>query len=352
MYENTKTTELSLAWMVMPEVPGLRFRRFQGAADYPRMLAVIEASKVADQIERVDSLENLTRYYEHLTNCDPERDMVIAEVQGEVVGYARATWWQQTNPDGWVYAHFGFLKSAWRRMGIGRAMLQILQRRLRVIAAEHLGSGERSADLPATFGSWASDTEVGTQKLLESEGFQANRWFYQMVRPDLENIPDLRLPAGIEVRPVEWEAHKRLIFEAETEAFRDHWGYSAPSEEDYQAWVAEVEGDASIDPVLWRVAWQGDQVVGMVRSFINEDENREYQRRRGWTEHISVRRPWRRQGVAKALIALSLQALKARGMSEAALGVDTHNTSGANNLYESMGFRPVKIQINYEKPLD
>lgn len=352
MVTMTDTREITLEWTAMPEVPGLRFRHFQGALDYPRMLAVIEASKEADQIERVDTLENMTRYYEHLTNCDPYRDMVFAEIEGEVVGYARATWWQQTNPDGWVYAHFGFLKPSWRRNGIGRAMLRILQRRLRVIAAEQLGSGERPAYLPAMFCSWATDTEVATQKLLESEGFKPNRWFYQMLRPDLENIPDLPLPAGIEVRPVDWEAQKRLIFEAETEAFRDHWGYSTPTEEDYQAWVAEVEGDASIDPALWRVAWEGDQVVGMVRSFINETENREYQRQRGWTEHISVRRPWRRRGVARALIAFSLQALKEQGMSEAALGVDTNNTSGANKLYESMGFRPVKININYEKPLD
>lgn len=352
MDAKVETRRMFLEWTAMPDVPGLSFRHFRGAMDYPHMLAVIEASKVADQIERVDSLENLTRYYEHLTNCDPARDMVFAEVQEEVVGYARATWWQQTNPDGWVYAHFGFLKPDWRRKGIGRAMLRILQRRLRVIAAEQLGSGERPANLPATFCSWATDTEIGTQALLESEGFTPNRWFYNMVRPDLENIPDLPLPEGIAVRPVDWEAHQRLIFEAETEAFRDHWGYSAPTEEDYQGWLAEVEGDPSIDPALWRVAWQDDQVVGMVRSFINEGENREYQRRRGWTEHISVRRPWRRQGVARALIALSLQALKEKGMTEAALGVDTNNTSGARNLYESMGFRPVKTQINYEKPLD
>jgi len=60
-------------------------------------------------------------------------------------------------------------------------------------------------------------------------------------------------------------------------------------------------------------------------------------RRRGYTESISVRRPYRRRGLARALIAQSLHAVKERGMEEAALGVQTENIHGAFRLYESMG---------------
>jgi ribosomal protein S18 acetylase RimI-like enzyme len=52
------------------------------------------------------------------------------------------------------------------------------------------------------------------------------------------------------------------------------------------------------------------------------------------------------------LIAASLYALKERGMTEAGLGVDAENTSGALSLYEFMGFREVKKNIIYRKPLD
>lgn len=69
----------------------------------------------------------------------------------------------------------------------------------------------------------------------------------------------------------------------------------------------------------------GDQVAGQVRSFINESENRDYGRRCGWVEHISVRRPWRRRGLAHALIAASFSLLRARGMTEGALTVDAEN---------------------------
>ena len=47
------------------------------------MVATISASKVADQIERSDSVEIIRNNYENLVNCDPYRDVLIAEVDGE-----------------------------------------------------------------------------------------------------------------------------------------------------------------------------------------------------------------------------------------------------------------------------
>jgi len=108
-----------------------------------------------------------------------------------------------------------------------------------------------------------------------------------------------------------------------------------------------VMGDTS----LWRVAWDGDEVAGQVRSYISTEENERHGRLRGYTEHISVRRPWRRRGLARALIAASFPLLRARGMTEAALGVDTENTSGALRIYEGCGFRPVTRSATYRKPL-
>lgn len=46
--------------------------------------------------------------------------------------------------------------------------------------------------------------------------------------------------------------------------------------------------------------------------------------------------------MAKTLISITLQKLRARGMEEAALGVDAENPSGARHLYEKLGFKEVK----------
>jgi ribosomal protein S18 acetylase RimI-like enzyme len=107
----------------------------------------------------------------------------------------------------------------------------------------------------------------------------------------------------------------------------------------------------TFDPTLWQIAWRGDQVVGTVFGMINAKENEANGRKRGMTELISVARPWRGKGIAKALMARCMRELKARGMTEAALGVDAENPSGALKLYEKMGFRVVKKATFYRKPL-
>ena len=53
---------------------------------------------------------------------------------------------------------------------------------------------------------------------------------------------------------------------------------------------------------------------------------------------VSVRRPWRKRGLARALLAESFRALRERGIHDACLGVNADNPSGAVALYESVGF--------------
>ena len=69
------------------------------------------------------------------------------------------------------------------------------------------------------------------------------------------------------------------------------------------------------------------------------------------SEDISTRRDWRRKGVARALIVESLKLHEALGMTAAALHVDTENPTGALKVYEDCGYRPVKTEIVYRRPL-
>ena len=94
----------------------------------------------------------------------------------------------------------------------------------------------------------------------------------------------------------------------------------------------------------------GDQIAGMVLSFINKAENEEFRRKRGYTENICVLRPWRKQGLAKALIALSLKALKERGMDHAALGVDARRRRHARLLVAGRAAEPVRSRHAHRAP--
>ncbi|MDD5468191.1 MAG: GNAT family N-acetyltransferase [Anaerolineales bacterium] len=336
---SSSNNETAVDVLDAPAIDGLAFRRFRGEVDYAPMLKAIQASSEADGTERADTLEDIRVSYARLVNCDPYRDMLFAEVNGEVIGYNRVDWKVVVEGER-IHRLTGFLHPAWRRRGIGGAMLRDAERRARRVDAD-LQDGR-----PRYFEVFAADSEIGCIALLLNHGFNPVRYSYRMVRPNLNAIPDCPLPAGLEIRPVQPE-HLHAIHAASMEAFQDEWGFSPDEEPSVEQW----QEDPKFDPGLWQVAWDGEQVAGMVLTFVNRSENEKFKRQRGWTENICVRRPWRKRGLARALIAASLRDLKQRGLSEAALGVDTENPSGALRLYEGMGYRPVHRLATYRKPM-
>lgn len=322
-----------------PQIPGLTFRGFRGEDDYAHMLAIIDGSKETDGAERSDTLEDLKRNYEHLTNCDPYKDMLFAEVDGLPIAYSRV-FWEHLEEGIRVYTAFGFMLPEWRRKGIGTAMLRSNEARLRQIAAGH------PEDEPRFFQTWAAETEVSANALAKSQGYQPVRYGFEMRRDLSQPLPEAPMPDGLEVRPVKAE-HVRTIFDASQAAFRDHWGYREETWEEFQGWLK----DPTYMPDIWKIAWDGDQVAGIVLNFINEKENEEYARKRGYTEGISVGRLWRKRGLAKSLIVQSMQMFKEMGFTETALGVDAENTSGALNLYKSLGYQVTKKATTYRKKM-
>jgi GNAT superfamily N-acetyltransferase len=323
-----------------PVICGLQFRHFQGESDYPKIAKVLTASEVADHSPREAAADDIAKAYQHLSNCDPYRDIIFAEVSGLMVGYTRGWWTDESAPER-MYVQNGFLIPEWRRKGIGTAMLLWMETRLREIAATH------PPELVKLFQVNVSQYQKATAIMLERSGYQPVRYFYLMVRPTLDDIPQFPIPDGLEIRPALPE-HYRSIWESNDETGQDEWEHKKHTEDDYQEWLTSPY----FQPDLWQVAWDTatDQVIGQVLTFIYHDENKQFNRRRGHTEGIGVARSWRKRGVASALISRSLLAQKAVGMTESALVVDSDNPSGAGRLYESCGFQIVKCDTLYRKP--
>jgi mycothiol synthase len=322
-----------------PPIAGLTFRGFSGDEDFPGMHKVVTESDRADSQDFLETLDDLKRNYKYLFNCDRFRDMLMADVEGTLIGYSRV-WWTEKLEGGLNYNHFVCLAPDLRGKGIRRAMLRWNESRLRDIAAGHDEKPSKE------FQVWTSEHEKDWISLIESEGYRPIRYTFVMVRSDLEDIPDIPLPNGLEVRPVAPEDYRK-VWDADVEACKDSWEMLKTVEEWYQRWLNSHE----FQPELWQVAWDGDRVAGAVQPFINEEENRLYNRKRGYTENIHVGREWRKQGIAKALIARSLRLLKEKGMEEACLGVDAENPTGARHVYESMGFREIRRYMTYRKSL-
>lgn len=320
-------------------VAEVSFRRFRGDADFEHMARILMATSAADGGTRFETAERVRRSYEHLYNCDPYVDMIFAEAGGRPIGYSRCMW--EDKVDGTrTYGAYGWLEPEWRLRGIGSAMYEANERHLRAIAADH------PAEIAKSIGTVAAEADIGAMSLFAKHGFEPDMYVAEMVRPDLENIPEAPMPEGLEVRPAT-EADYRRVWDAAVDAFRDHHDEPEAREEWYRNWLAEPH----FDPALWRIAWDGDEVAGQVRSYIDHEENELFGRRRGWTEDISTRKPYRRRGLARSLLAQSLHAVKAAGMEEAALGVHTDNPNGAYQLYESVGFRIVHTDVFFKKAL-
>ena len=324
-----------------PDIPGLVFRRFRSPADYAGLTEAINASEAADGEEWVATVDEITRTIQNLLNHDPLRDAVIAEVDGRIVGGVFNSW-RQENDGPYRFQIDLFLEPAWRGRGLRRAMLRWAESRLQEVAAT------LPAGAPKMFALGAHERAESLQALLEGEGYRIVRYFHRMVRPLDEPIPDFPLPNGLELRPVTPDQY-RAIWDASNEAFRDHWGFSERPEKYFDWW----QNRPTFQPELWQVAWDvaTNEVAGQVQTFIDVHENEAFQRRRGYTETISVRRPYRRQGLARALIVESLRTLKAQGMTESALNVDSESITGATRVYSDCGFRADSRWLAYRKSL-
>ena len=309
-----------------PEIPGVLFRRpRRDEADYAALAALYGATNEHDDIPWRPTPQHLRDELETADGLDMSIDMVVAEHDGRLVADAQVD--RVVRAGVIVYQVSGHVLPGYRRRGLGRALLRHNIRRARERAAAEPAGRETA------LASFVDESELGHHAIVAAEGFEAIRWFFLMRRDLTAPIPDAVFPPGLELRPLRPE-HHRVVFDAEVEAFLDHWGAREKTEQDFTLTHSREE----FAPALWVVAWDGDQVAGVVQNWIWASENAEMGVARGWLEHISVRAPWRRRGLARAMTAESLRRLRDAGMTEAMLGVDADNPTGALGLYQGLGF--------------
>ena len=321
-----------------PAIPGLSFRGLRRPSDDAEMARLVNAGMTASNVPHRLSPTQITSWLDHPSNLDLDADFLFAEVDGSVVGYTEGGW-EQDNDGGRNYAVWGQVHPDWQRRGLGTVLLRWIEERQRRVAAAH-------PDVEKRLESWANELETGRVALLEGNGYEIVRYDYEMERPNLDDIEPLPFPPGIELRPAR-EEDLRRHWEVEIEVFRDHWGSVDATEDSFERTRTDPRREMS----LWVVAWQGDEIVGQVMNRIDRESNAELGLRRGWVSSVGVRRPWRRQGIGRALVAESLRVLRDAGMTSAGLGVDAENAHGALGVYEASGFQVVRTERVYRKAL-
>jgi mycothiol synthase len=340
-------TAEGLEMRTLPHIPGLAFRQFRGESDFALMVDIINASHIEDGIQEAVILEEVAKDCTPRDKFNPYTDMVLVEVDGDLVGHSEVTWSRDLE-ENWLGWHTAYLLPEWRRKGIGRSMLVWNESRLTEIAAAQEGKVNGGS----YFQVFSQATAVGRNALIEQAGYAPVRFFYSMQRVDLQDLPEAPLPEDVCLRSVEPE-HMRAIWDTKNKAFRDHWGYGQRSEEDYAHWLE----DPYNDPSMWQVAWERDEdggeesVAGMALNFIYPEDNARFGFLRGEVRTLGVLHSWRKRGLGRALLIRSMHALRERGMTEVILEVDTDNLTGAQRLYEGVGFRTLSQDAIYRKPL-
>ena len=146
-------------------------------------------------------------------------------------------------------------------------------------------------------------------------------------------------PVGITVRTFRAGEDEVATHAASQDAFADHWGFlPTPFEE----WRRRFDRD-DFDASLWWLAMDGEEIAGT--SLCSRIPGS------GWVGSLSVRRPWRRRGLARALMLHSFGEFWERGERTVGLGVDGSSLTGATRLYESVGMSVAESYDQMEREL-
>jgi mycothiol synthase len=180
-------------------------------------------------------------------------------------------------------------------------------------------------------------------RIAEEQGYERYRYSFQM-RIDFDGeLETPEWPEGVSVRTFVRGADDEAVYEAQNDAFSDHFEHAAWPYEAWRQW-AFVE---SFDPSMWFLAADGDEIAGVCLCRVESGEGSEL----GWVNVLGVRPPWRRRGIGRALLLHAFAEFRARGKIGARLSVDGLNPTGAVALYEGVGMHVARRYDLYSKPL-
>ncbi len=181
------------------------------------------------------------------------------------------------------------------------------------------------------------------------EGFTAVRYSLRMVIELNGHPPRPHFPDGVTVRKMR-TGEEHAVIHAVRDSFKDHFGHiDMPFVEELKLWKHAMENDPDYDPTLWFLAEAESEIVGMSLCWPRTSEDKQM----GWVDTLGVLRPWRRRGIALALLQHTFVEFYQRGTPRVGLGVDGMSLTGATRLYEKAGMHsdPKHRYEMYEKEL-
>ena len=191
------------------------------------------------------------------------------------------------------------------------------------------------------------ETMVDEVALFERHGFERSRYFTENLRDLSDPIEDAPLAGGLIAGAWSDEASTdaRVVH---NEAFADHWGSQPIAPEQ---WATYHTNDFFQPQMSW-VVYDGGKPVAYVQCSKYPHDWEARGRTEAWIDGIGTIESHRGRGIASALITMAMRAFRDDGMQYAILGVDSENETGANSVYERLGFEAERRSISFRKPVD
>jgi GNAT superfamily N-acetyltransferase len=189
--------------------------------------------------------------------------------------------------------------------------------------------------------------QTETAALLADHGFQLVRHFLEL-HADLDVPPaPPTWPAGFTVRTLRRGQEELVVYRVMDETFEDHWDHvHVPEAEGFARFLQlRIEGSPDFDPTLWfLVCTQNEAGAEAIAAYAICD-------RKGWINLLGVRRAYRRQGLASALVHHAFGEFYRRGIHQARLSVDGASPTGAVGIYHRAGMHTANQTDVYFKEL-
>lgn len=315
--------------------------------DAPALTALLNRVDVADDLGE-PAEEPSIREHLAMPGHDLALDSVAVRDGDQLIAFSLVDISSSTDRDERVRCQLiGVVDPAHRRAGIGSELLERAEQRAAKVAAErHPGraavfrvSGGRDPEDSASAGVRPTGG-ADVRPILERRGYRRARSWLSMLR----ELPGAALPASAidEVRVIaSRDDHRDAARLAHNAAFADHWG-SAPVHEDrWSSWWSSHTARRDLSTVAVDT---GGTVLGY--AIASEDKP--------GVLHIALvgtRPEARGRGIARAVIARSLEAAAQAGYAGAELEVDAESLTGATRLYDALGFTRGGVFATFEKPV-
>lgn len=313
----------------MPTAPGLPpgYRARPAALeDAPRIRDLMAAQGQASIGADDTTIEEVMSYLAG-PHTDLERDgLVVVDSHDRLVAWGSAFDRRESLGNIDVYVHPDASEDEFEQ--IARPLIDHCVQRLAGIATSR---GRGSLDIDA--GSYRGER---MQRMYSAAGFRHARVYLRM-KIDLSSVTDEppTLPPGVSIRLVDptTEDDMELATELRNAVMEREYGHEPMTADEFRdSWLTAP----GFDPTAWWIAEAGGEPVGILLG-----NDRHLEDNGGFVRTLGVVESARGRGIARALLLTSFAEYARRGRSHVMLAVDSENETGATQLYDSVGMRPV-----------